>query len=161
MTSSQLENSAKEPANNLKYRILGAENLIVCQAYGELGADNLNQHIQALFADKDYRHGINGLYDFTHVSNIVGCPELGKAIAARMLDEGLIAARAKVAILSSSKSRELQCMLDDYVQMTSESWIDFRLFREEDWEQALHYVGYESQKANVKSLMAFLQFYGN
>lgn len=131
--------------NKIPYSIFADQDLFVARADGSISFDDLYQHVLILMGDKEFKSGINALYDFSNLTDFTG--ELAKleALVAGMSSEDVIVEKAKTAILLPNKFElNIHGVMEQYMAMTASSQIDYRIFMLAEFEQAADFLGYDS-----------------
>ena len=121
----------------IHYQIYTDHNVYIAQANGDITFENLYQHVDELMDDPAYYTGINAVYDFTKVRSIGGYIGVFEELANDMSDETIIDKQANTSIVLNSQYPRVKQMMEGYLLMTSNSQIDFRLFDETEWQDAM------------------------
>lgn len=103
--------------------------------------EQLFEHLQTLIADKDFEHGMNGLYDFSLVEHVNGDLQALLKTAETMEDRNQILVPARVAIIVESKIHNLYKIFQGYCIMASDAVVSYQLFSQSNYQDALDYLG--------------------
>lgn len=131
--------------NKIRYSIFADQDLFVAQTYGNISFDDLYQHVLILMGDKEFKAGINALYDFSTITDFTGDLAKLEALAAGMSSEDVIVKKAKTAILLPNEfAPNIHGVMEQYMAMTASSQIDYRIFTLAEFKQAASFLGYDS-----------------
>ncbi|MBE1298836.1 MAG: hypothetical protein GJ680_02850 [Alteromonadaceae bacterium] len=126
--------------SSIDYRFILKRNVFVGVASGNLTYGDLLKHVIELMSDTKFRAGINGIYDFTQVNNVSGLHEQWDTVASSMSSDAVIVKPAATAIICSSQYTQTISVMEEYLGMTKDSPINYAVFMENQWPQAMAHV---------------------
>jgi hypothetical protein len=124
----------------IPYRIHKGYNLFSAHTEGAVTFDDLYLHVLELMSDPYFQSGLNGLYDFTKVTSLTGNLSKWHALAEGMSDNEILPVHASTSIVLPRGNQELLDVMMEFLALTANSQIDYRIFDETTWQDALKHV---------------------
>jgi len=135
------------PFDKLYYQFFLEDNLFAVKTSRTISFEDIIVHVGNLMAEDDYSVGQNAFYDFSQLQNITGSSNTFFETAKAMNDHSIISEPAKTAILVADNATSINKVFQGYVLMTSESLIDYRIFKVSEIDKLLAFL--EIQKTPI------------
>jgi hypothetical protein len=137
----------------IPYTIHNDKNAVFCKMQQGVSFENIYQHTLELMADKNYRPGLNGFYDFTSVDKLSGDKSIWHSLAKGISSNELLPIHCSVAIVVSDLDNQTSHQLKEFIALTKEANIHYKLFNEQSIEDAYAHI-----KLNDAALLTQIAF---
>lgn len=124
----------------IPYTIHSDKNAVFCKIHQGISFENIYQHALELMADKNYRPGLNGFYDFTSVDKLTGDKSIWHSLAKGISSNELLPVHCSVAIVVSDLENQTSHQLKEFIALTKEANIHYKLFTKQSIEDAFAHI---------------------